>query len=179
MDKYTPFENVTDRPSEVDKIVMITKGLKGRKDLDRYHEACKKALDDFMYKNGYIHLKSELNDGHAIPLHQTYITTGEITDFKHIENFDYSNPKHRLQSLINTLQSELMIADLVVFFDNWYDFSGCNIEHEICKQYGIKIEYLSSNSEAITESSDWLENTEVKEAARKIEDIDACESCSL
>lgn len=34
---------------------------------------------------------------------------------------------------------KLSEADAVIFGDNWQNFNGCFIEHEVCERYGIEI----------------------------------------
>lgn len=34
---------------------------------------------------------------------------------------------------------KLSEADVAIFGDNWQNFNGCVIEHEVCERYGIKI----------------------------------------
>ena len=106
--------------------IMITKGLKGRTNLEQYHTRCEEVVKDYF------------NDVEVV-------FTSDVVEFKHIENFDYTNYKHRLKALINTLDGEVTIADEVVFMDDWYNFAGCRIEHQICVEYDIPIVYLNSN----------------------------------
>lgn len=34
---------------------------------------------------------------------------------------------------------KLSEADVAIFGDNWQNFNGCVIEHEVCERYGIQI----------------------------------------
>lgn len=34
---------------------------------------------------------------------------------------------------------KLSEADFAIFGDNWQNFNGCIIEHEVCERYGIQI----------------------------------------
>lgn len=34
---------------------------------------------------------------------------------------------------------KLAEADVAIFGDNWQNFNGCVIEHEVCERYGIQI----------------------------------------
>lgn len=35
-------------------------------------------------------------------------------------------------------------ADLVVFVDNWVNYTGCNIEHEVAFKYGVERAYINT-----------------------------------
>lgn len=50
------------------------------------------------------------------------------------ENF---NPLKMLGESIKIMSE----ADIVIFMKGWENGRGCKIEHECCKQYGIKIIY--------------------------------------
>ena len=50
----------------------------------------------------------------------------------------YNPPVYRLgKTIANWLHS----VDAVYFVDGWRDARGCRIEHEVCKEYGIKCLY--------------------------------------
>lgn len=50
----------------------------------------------------------------------------------------YNPPVYHLgRTILNWLHS----VDAVYFVDGWRDARGCRIEHEICKEYGIKCLY--------------------------------------
>lgn len=120
--------------------VMISKGLKGRTNLEEYHEVCMRVLKEYMFYKGYIHEYANPSNSSC----EKFITTGELINFVHVKDFDYANNKHRLKSFKNNAMEELVLADIAVFFDDYDKFSVCRIEHQICLEYGIPIVYLNS-----------------------------------
>lgn len=42
-------------------------------------------------------------------------------------------------------------ADVALFIGHWYEYRGCNLEHEAAKQYGIKVMYYDEKPKAETD----------------------------
>jgi len=67
----------------------------------------------------------------------------------HIEVVDSFDTKDAPKEVYNppvyylgrTIMNWLHSVDAVYFVDGWRDARGCRIEHEICKEYGIKCLY--------------------------------------
>ena len=51
------------------------------------------------------------------------------------------NPKHRSVWYLAKSLEIMAEADVVLFMKGWEEARGCQIEHEVAKQYGIKIKY--------------------------------------
>jgi hypothetical protein len=103
---------------------MLTKGVRCISDLGDHYGKCKEVVRNYFDAD--------------------VVFTGDTVHFKHLEGFGYDNAKQRLQSLMDSLQGELLIAEVVVFMDDWYNFAECRIEHELCVNYSIPIVYLES-----------------------------------
>lgn len=67
----------------------------------------------------------------------------EVIDSFITEEPDTEVKNPRLFFLGRTIQRFLSDVDAVYFVDGWEKASGCRIEHEICKEYGIIILYSS------------------------------------
>ena len=56
--------------------------------------------------------------------------------------FTEDEPKDVKSSYVYWLGKSLELlseCDLALFIDDWYDYRGCQIEHQVCENYGIEI----------------------------------------
>ena len=94
--------------------IFVSNGLRGKADPKGYVEKCRAAVDK-KYPNGE-----------------------RIDSF--FKDFDGS----RIQFLGKSIQDCLSQADLAVFVDDWHNYDGCCVEHEVARRYGVKIDYVST-----------------------------------
>jgi len=56
----------------------------------------------------------------------------------------FENVGSQVSLLGRAISEGLVKADVVVFMDNWFEFRGCRIEHDICIAYKIPTLYIES-----------------------------------
>ena len=101
------------------KRIMVSNGLRGKENIAKYVEECRKAVDDHYTKKG--------------------------EDYERINTYFANFDGNRLQFLGKSISEGLALADEVVFMDDWELYDGCRAEHFIAVQYGVKCVYLTSN----------------------------------
>ena len=111
------------------KKVMVTKGLRGKKNPQQYHEVCMEVAKCYYRAKGE---SVEFTSGSTV-----------TNDFQ--EKNDSINK--RLWSLGKTIQDEISVADEIVFMDDWEKYDGPTVEHVIAVRYGIPCIYLQSSEQ--------------------------------
>lgn len=71
-------------------------------------------------------LSRRLNEGFEVA--ESYFTEDEPKDVK-------SSGVYWLGKSLELLSE----CDLALFIGDWYDYRGCQIEHQVCENYGIEI----------------------------------------
>ena len=100
------------------KKIMISNGLRGKENPEKYVQKCREVVDEF------------------------YKSRGE--EFERINTYFADFNGNRLQFLGKSISEGVAIADEVVFMDDWEKYDGCRCEHFIATQYGVKCVYLNS-----------------------------------
>ena len=100
------------------KKIMVSNGLRGKTNVEKYIKRCREAVD------GY------------------YTAKGE--PFERLNTYFADFDGNRLKFLGKSISEGLALADEVVFMDDWERYDGCRCEHFIATQYGVKCVYLSS-----------------------------------
>jgi len=114
--------------NKMKKKVMLSNGLRGKRNPDEYVTQCREALAQWGKANNveYELLHSYRPDEYR----EAIAKLGE--------------QNARIAMLGSTITQELAQCDILVLVDDWYSYDGCTIEFEIAKRYGKEIAFISS-----------------------------------